>query len=93
MDFRKTPMKFNLSQIRGAFHLPRPNWDVIRGWLEKQIPEVEREQAWEDAVRQWLETLNQALGDAYQTLSSGRLLVFAHYAEHRSPKRLAARIG
>lgn len=70
-------MKLNLSQIPGAFHLPRPNWDVIRGWLEEQIPEVEREQAWEDAISQWLDTLNQALGDAYRTLSSGRLVVFA----------------
>src|SRR5262249_8565704 len=70
-------MKLNLSQIPGAFHLPRPNWDVIRGWLEKQIPEAEREQAWADAVSQWLEALNKALGGAYRTLSNGPLLIFA----------------
>lgn len=70
-------MKLKLSQIPGAFYLPRPNWDVIRSWLDKQIPEAEREQAWADVISQWLEALNTALGGAYRTLSSGRLLIFA----------------
>ena len=34
-------MIVNLSEIPGAFDFPRPNWNVIRGWVEKHVAGTE----------------------------------------------------
>jgi len=67
----------NLSEIPGAFHLPRMNWDAIRAWVDKHVPEPDRPQAWADIVDQWLAVLNKALGNQYQTVATESLVVFA----------------
>ena len=70
-------MQVNLSAIPGAFHLPRPNWGVIRAWLEENISEPDRQRAWTEVSIQWLHALNKALGNGYATLQDETFLLFA----------------
>ena len=69
-------MTLNLTEIPGAFHLPRLNWEVIQTWVEEHVAEPDRGQAWEELVVQWLGILNEALGGRYQTERRGDLLLF-----------------
>jgi hypothetical protein len=70
-------MILNLAEIPGAFHLPRPDWDVIRGWVESHVPQPERSEAWTNVATQWLEVLNTALGNRYQIGQRANLLLLA----------------
>ncbi len=70
-------MPINLSEIPGAFHLPRPNWDVIRDWIDARVPEPDRPAAWTEVAHQWLAILNEALDSRYHTTPSTHLLLFA----------------
>ena len=67
----------DLSTIPGAYHLPRPNWEVIETWVRRHVPESDRPQAWAEACSQWLGTLNGALANAYRTESSETVFLFA----------------
>jgi len=81
--WKGTAVDVSLSSIPGAFHLPRPDWDAIQGWVEERIAEADRPAAWARIAGQWLDVLNEALGGNYQTEQSDRLLLFAprDYAE------------
>jgi hypothetical protein len=70
-------MEINLSTIRDAFHLPRPNWQVIRAWVDRHVPEPDRTAAWDDLAVQWLAILDEALGNAYCIERTNNLLCFA----------------
>ena len=70
-------MTVDLSQIPGALYLPRMNWETIRAWVEKHVPESDRPQAWADIVDQWLGLLNEALGNQYQTANGDQVILFA----------------
>src|SRR5436305_261109 len=59
-------MKVHLSAIPSAFHLPRPNWDVIGAWIERHVPSAEQPQAWDEVTREWLDTLREALSGPYR---------------------------
>jgi len=67
----------SLSTIPGAFHLPRPDWDAIRGWVEKHVADSERSQIWATLAVQWLDILNEALGGSYRIEKGDRILLFA----------------
>ncbi|MDB5388503.1 MAG: peptidase superfamily protein [Planctomycetaceae bacterium] len=68
---------FKLSAIPKAFHLPRVDWDVVHQWMEQHIPESDRSQAWTQLATEWLEALNQALGNEYRVVRSEHLILFA----------------
>jgi tetratricopeptide (TPR) repeat protein len=70
-------MDVDLTAIPRAFHLPRPNWQNIRAWVGRHVPEPDRPAAWGDLAAQWLAVLNQALGNAYRVERGHRLLCFA----------------
>jgi hypothetical protein len=54
--------------------LPRPQWEVIQEWIEAHCqPETARE-AWNDAARQWLSQLDDALGGHYTVVESDHFL-------------------
>ncbi len=66
-----------LSEIRGAFYPPRPNWDVIHRWVVEHVAEPDRWQTWTDLTDQWLDTLNQSLGGHYRVRKTSELILFA----------------
>ena len=68
-------MTLRLSAIPRAFHLPQPNWQTIRGWIEEKVPEAEREQAWWDIADDWLKTLVKELGGDYRIEQTDNLLL------------------
>src|SRR5687767_7517741 len=68
-------MTLKLSAIPRAFHLPQPNWQTIRGWIEEKVPEAEREQAWWDIADDWLQTLVKELGGDYRMEQTDNLLL------------------
>jgi tetratricopeptide (TPR) repeat protein len=70
-------MRVQLSEIPGAYHLPRPNWEVIRTWVEAHVSEGERKLAWSEIVHQWLQAVKEALGAGYQLHEAGDLLLLA----------------
>lgn len=70
-------MNVNLSEIPDAYQLPRPDWHVVSRWITENVPEANRPKAWSDIAGQWLENLNNALGDAYQIKQSEHFLLFA----------------
>jgi tetratricopeptide (TPR) repeat protein len=67
----------NLSEIPNAFHLPRPNWEVIRAWVEQHVSESNRAQAGAEIADQWLQKLDDALGGGYRLEQGENLWVFA----------------
>lgn len=78
-------MPIKLSEIPWAYHFPRPNWVVIREWIEDHVPAEQQPQAWDDAALQWLESLDNALPDEYQVLFSEHFLFFLPQDhEHRA---------
>lgn len=70
-------MAIELRKIPRAFHVPRPNWDVIRNWVEQFVSEPDRPAAWGKIAEDWLATFNNALGDAYRIDQSERVLLFS----------------
>lgn len=70
-------MNVNLSEIPDAYQLPRPDWHVLSRWITENVPETDRSTAWSDIAGQWLENLNNSLGDAYQIKQSEHFLLFA----------------
>lgn len=84
-------MTIDISEIPGAYHLPRPNWEVMQAWVERNVAESARPDAWADICAQWLGTLNAALANAYQTESSETVLLFApqDFDQSRSLARFA----
>jgi tetratricopeptide (TPR) repeat protein len=69
-------MTANLSEIPGAFHLPRPNWDVLRTWVKGHTSEADHPRVWAKIAAQWLGILNEALGGGYRTQQSAHLILF-----------------
>ena len=69
------PMSLKLTDIPRSFHLPQPNWQTIQAWVDEQVAQPEREQAWWDIAEDWLQTLNHALEGAYRIERSDNLLL------------------
>src|SRR5205085_1124784 len=67
--------KVQLSAVPGAFHLPRPNWEVIAAWIEQHVPRGDRPQGWSDVIGQWLEALRGALVRPYHVEAADELLL------------------
>ncbi|HEY0981573.1 hypothetical protein [Schlesneria sp.] len=70
-------MGVSLSKIPRAFHLPRVHWDLVRDWVEQNVPVAERTRAWSTLAHDWLESMDQALGGAYRTIHSDKVILFA----------------
>ena len=70
-------MSVKLSDIRGAFHLPRVNWRTVRHFVETTVPAAKHAETWSTLAMQWLETLDQALGERYRCITSKDLILFA----------------
>lgn len=70
-------MTVKLESIPAAFHLPRPNWDVIHTWVESHVAAPDQPAAWAEIAEDWLSVLNQALGNAYRVHRSEHILLFA----------------
>lgn len=68
-------MAVSLFNIPGAFHLPRVNWDLVRDWVEQNIPLQNRTQAWSTIAQEWLEAVNHTLGGTYQTIGSEKIIL------------------
>jgi len=61
--------------------LPRPQWDLIRTWVEPQVEPDDRAAAWTDIARQWLEKLGGALGRDFRIDESDHFLLLAAHPE------------
>lgn len=70
-------MSIDLRSIPGAFHVPRPRWEVIRDWVERHVAETDRPAAWAEIAADWLAILNEALGNAYRIDRTEHILSFA----------------
>ncbi len=79
-------MRVALTEIPGAFHLPRVDWGVVTRWIDQHVPQAERRQAWAEVMDGWLDALDAALGKNNRAVRSENLLLFApgdfpHFAE------------
>lgn len=70
-------MVVKIESIPAAFHLPRPNWDVIHTWGEDHVAVPDQPTAWVEIAEDWLSILNKALGNAYRVHRSEHILLFA----------------
>jgi tetratricopeptide (TPR) repeat protein len=70
-------MTLKLDQIPAALHLPRPNWGVIRAWVERNVSVPDQPAAWADVAEDWLCILNKALGNRYRVYRSDRIRLLA----------------
>jgi hypothetical protein len=52
----------------GAF--TRPDWDALKVFIEKKIPEAEQGAVWNEAVNLWVAALAEDLGGSYRVVSS-----------------------
>jgi tetratricopeptide (TPR) repeat protein len=84
--FSHMPLK--LRNIPAAFHLPRPNWEVIRTWVEGHVAEADHATAWAEIAEDWLATMNEALGDTYRIHRSERILLFASVSDEQAEAML-----
>jgi tetratricopeptide (TPR) repeat protein len=78
-------MPVSLLEIPKAFHLPSPNWDVIRAWVAENVSESDRSEAWRGIATQWLGTLNKALGGGYVISRGDGILLFAPATDDGDP--------
>ena len=70
-------MTVSLFKIPRAFHLPRVNWDLVRHWIEQNVPVSERAKAWSTLAHEWLEAVDQVLGQTHRTIHSDQIILFA----------------
>ena len=61
-------MEINLADIPHAFHLPRVDWNVVGTWIEKHCSKEQQAEVWKDLAMQWLDSLDQALGQRYRLI-------------------------
>lgn len=57
--------------------LPRPQWDVLAGWVTSRVPPEQHTSAWTDISRQWLSALGAALSSPYDIEESETCLLLA----------------
>src|ERR1700688_3201756 len=57
--------------------LPRPQWDLVRTWVETRVAPDDRHAAWTALGRQWLEKLAPTLGQSYRVDESQHFLLLA----------------
>jgi hypothetical protein len=57
--------------------LPRPQWDLIRTWVQTHVQPKDQADAWTDIAHQWLAKLGEALGTGYQLTESASFLQLA----------------
>jgi hypothetical protein len=78
--------------------LPRPQWDVLEAWIDSHCPADARRNAWDDALQQWLEQLQAALGGELALAESEHFFALAlpalaqtatKFAEHARTSLLA----
>jgi tetratricopeptide (TPR) repeat protein len=70
-------MAMKLSAIPRAFDLPRPNWEVIQGWVQTNVAESNRSTIWREIAEDWLSVLNESLGNTYRVIRTERILFLA----------------
>jgi hypothetical protein len=58
--------------------LPAPQWDLLTEWVESQIDEDDRFDAWTDIVKQWLEQVGVALDDGFRVHESAHDLLLSN---------------
>jgi hypothetical protein len=63
--------------------LPRPQWELIQKWIERQVGPEEQHAAWTGAAEQWLQALCEVLGTDYCTGASEHFLLLGPQPEDR----------
>jgi hypothetical protein len=61
--------------------LPRPQWDLIKAWIDSQCAPQERRQAWVVAGQQWLAALSRALGAGHAVAESDHFLALTRQGD------------
>jgi len=72
----------DLTQIEGALiiekEFPRPQWKIVRAWVEKNIAEDDFSTAWQEIAWDWLCQLRERLGGSYSVSQSTNFLLLTH---------------
>jgi hypothetical protein len=58
-------------------NLPRPQWDILTTWVESRVDADEQGEAWDEIVRQWFQTLADALPGDYCLYESEQFLLLS----------------
>jgi hypothetical protein len=78
----------NLKKVRGAWMLPRPDWDVIEAWIGEHVAKEDRSRAWSEVVEQWLDRLGRALEGGYRLVGAKELRLFTAEKDEESVRGL-----
>jgi hypothetical protein len=74
-------MKIDVAEIPSAFEvreeLPRPNWEVISGWIDQNVPPEKLNEAWICVAREWLIQLKSHLPNEYEIVEGTEFLLLS----------------
>lgn len=72
----------DLARIEGALviekEFPRPQWKIVRTWLEKNIAEDDLSAAWQEIAWTWLSRLREHLGGSYSVSQSTNFILLTN---------------
>ena len=72
----------DLNFIEGALvdeqQFPRPQWKIVRAWVEKNIAEDDLSTAWQEIAWAWLSRLQERLGGSYSVSQSTNFLLLTN---------------
>lgn len=61
--------------------IPRPEWDLIGGWIDQQVPEADHGDAYTQVAKEWLTRLGRALPGEYRVEETDSFLVLTAQSE------------
>ncbi len=69
--------------------LPRPEWDLIGGWIDEHVPEAEQGDAYTQVAKEWLDRLGGAFPEDYRIVETEDFLVLTAQSERDTDLLLA----
>lgn len=70
--------------------LPRPDWIAVCDWMEGHVAAADRDAAWQQVSRLWLQRLRDALGSGYAVATSDNFLLLSARNEDEQRRTLKA---
>ena len=72
-----TPLPDISTHLREKKGFCHPNWEAIGKQIEKSVPSLNWNSAWEQAARQWTERLCDKLGGAYHLYETANFMIIS----------------
>lgn len=73
------------NSVESRLGMPRLVWDVIIDWVDENVPEAQRDDAWQQLAEQWLAVLKESLPRPYSVERSESFLALCGVSDLVAP--------